>query len=490
MKYIFGFCLLGLILASGVTYKLMPDIQNKVPILYWVTDPNPARETQIKTFQSWLAKNGYPKCEIRVDAANLDQSKIIIQGVSGVAGDIIDHIGWATIDFYTSVGLLEDVTDDAQKLGFGLEKTYPALGSEITVQGRQYTFPCNVTADLLWINKATFEKYGQPIPPPRWTVEEFEKAGKAFVEKANAGKKRREVFFVNNIDMKSLLRSIGLDTFNETLTACVLDDPRYAKILELQYKWTYEDHLIPTGAERSSFDTQAGYGGQTFQMFNNGNYAMIVCGRYALIQFRKFGNMSLAVVEPPHLGYPIVEIHSRPSGVYAAGKNRNLAKYFLAYLASEDYNMNIVMDADALPPNPVFTKREEFLKPREYPNEWGCHEMLARAALDIAVANSRSPFILPIVCNGHIKFYYDQFINDRLTAEDAARLTMVRINDEIKLSLRENPKLQPLYNEGVAIQEKIEAYRREGKKVPSSWLFNPFYKRYYRDMGWVEEGSK
>jgi len=490
MKFFLGISLLCLVLASVITYKLMPEAKSKLPILYWVTDPNPARELQIDIFHKWLEKNGYPRFELRVDAANCDASKIVVQGVSGVAGDIIDYGGGNQIDFYTSVGLLEDVTDDAKKLGFGLEKTYPTIGDDITVQGRQYVFPCNVSANLLWINKATFEKYGQPIPPSRWTVEDFEKAGKAFVEKANEGRKQREVFFVNSINNENLLHSLGLDYFNETLTACVLDDRRYVKTLKLQYKWMYEDHLIPTGAEQSSFDTQSGYGGPIFQMFNNGNYAMIGSGRYALIQFRKFGNMNLAVTEPPHLGYPVAGIMARSSGVYAAGKNRKLAKYFLAYLASEDYNMNIVMDADSLPPNPVFTKREEFLKPKKYPNEWGCHEMFVRAALDIAVASSRSPFVLPTVCMRHIRFYEDQFINDRVTADDTARLVTIRVNEEIERSLLENPGLQPLYKEQVEIQKKIEIYRRAGKKVPSSWLSNPFHKKYYRDMGWIEEGSE
>lgn len=490
MKYLFGICFLCLVLASIITYRLMPESQSKVPILYWVTDPNPARVLQIATFKSWLEKNGYPQCDVRVDAANTDTSKKVVQGVSGVAGDIID-LGGDRIDFFTSVGLLEDVTDSAKKMGFSLDKTYPAIGDEITVQGRQFAFPCNVGGSALyWVNKATFEKYGQPIPPPRWTVAEFEKAGRAFVEKANDGKKRREVFFIDTFSSEILIRSAGLDFFNETLTDCILDDPRYVDVLKLMYKWTYEDHLVPTGIERSSFDTQSGYGGQAFQLFNNGNYGMVLSGRHALIQFRKFGKMSLSVTEHPYLKYPVASIRTRAAGVYAAGKNRELAKCFLAYLASEDYNMNIINDADGLPPNPEFTKREEFLRPRDHPNEWGCHEAFHRAAMDIAVASSRSPFVLPTVFFRHIWFYEDQFWNSRVTAEESARLTTARVNEEIERSLRENPKLQPLYNQRVQIQKKIEEYRREGKKVPASWLFNPFYRKYYRDMGWVEKDSK
>jgi ABC-type glycerol-3-phosphate transport system substrate-binding protein len=489
MKYILGICFLVLVLASVITYKLMPEAQNKVPIIYWVTDQNPARELQVDIFHKWLKKHGYPQCELRVDAANTDVAKIVIQSVSGVAGDLIDQGGYQ-IDYYTSIGLLKDVTDSAKKMGFDPGKTYPAVRNEITEDGRQFTFPCNVGSVLYFINKATFEKYGQPIPPPRWTVEEFEKAGKAFVEKANEGKERREVFFASGVDDVTMCRSAGMDTYNETQTACVLDDMRYVKVLKLIYKWTYEDHILPSTAEAAAFNTVAGYGGATFQLFNNGNYGMVGNGRHALIQFRKFGSLSLAATEPPHMGYPVTLIGIRSCGIYTASKNAELAKYFMAFLASEDYNMNIVRDADALPPRPEFLKREEYLRPKDYPNEWGCHEMFARAALEISVTANSSPFVLYSLATRHMRFYRDQFMNNRLTAEETAHQMMVRINEEMARSLRENPKLQSLYNGRMEIQKKIEARRSEGKKIPASWLFNAFHQKYYRDMGWVEEEPK
>jgi len=99
---------------------------------------------------------------------------------------------------------------------------------------------------------------------------------------------------------------------------------------------------------------------------------MFRCGRYGLIQLREFSlerrkdnrpALQLAVSEPPHGGFPNTSTGTRAAAVYKGGKHRDLAKYFLAYLASEDYNMNIVRDADALPPNPAVTKSEAYLRP-------------------------------------------------------------------------------------------------------------------------------
>jgi len=363
MKYFFVVCLGVLIAASVFTHSISPETQSEIPVLYWVTDPNPARVLQVSTFQEWLRQNGYPEFEVRVDTANADASKMLIQGVSGVGSDIIGHCGGQRMRYFRKVGLLTDVTTWAKELNFGPEYTFPAMKPELTVDGRQYAFPCNVYAHMLWVNEGTFAQYGVPLPPKRWTFEEFEQHGKQFVEAANKGKTRRTIFFVNGPHSRIWRRSMGLDVYNETMTRCILDDPRNVELLKRIHRWTYEDRIVPSAADREAFATESGYGGSSFQLFNSGNYAMVWCGRYALIQFREFGGLDLAVSEPPHGGFPVTSTGTRAAAIYVGGKHRDLAKYFLSYLASEAYNMNIVRDADALPPNPKYTKTEAYRRP-------------------------------------------------------------------------------------------------------------------------------
>ena len=344
--------------------SMLPDRRSEVPVIYWVSDPNPARVQQIDGFHRWLAKDASrPACELRLDSANYDKSKKIIQAVSGVAGDIMDLYGGRSIMFFQTMGVLRDLTEDAVRMGFDVGKTYDAIGSEITVDGRQYAFPCNVSSLLYWINKSTFERYGCSIPQMRMTLQQFEAMGKEFVDAANPAGLPRTVFLCDRIDNEVLMRSLGLSTFNETQTRCTLDDERYVRTLELLHKWTFEDHLMPTPAERSSFSAESGYGGLTLQLFNSGNYAMVYMGRYALIQLREFEGLDLAICMPPHGGYPNVNTSTRAAAVYANSPNPECALHFMQYLASEDYNMQIVRDADALPPNPVYTEREAFLRP-------------------------------------------------------------------------------------------------------------------------------
>jgi multiple sugar transport system substrate-binding protein len=503
------------------TRVTLPGARSDVPVIYWVTDPNPAREEQINKFHNWLVKNGHtkpgdpssPVCELRLDTANQDVAKKIIQGVSGVGGDIMDlWSGSGDMVYFADIGILHDVTDEAKEYGFDPSHTYASIGPEITTPGadgklHQYMFPCNVAVHEYWVNKATFKALGLEPPPNRWTFDEFERRGIEFVQRANRGEQVRDTFFADSVETQTMHRSLGLSRFNETLTRCTLDDPRYVRALKLKQKWTYEDHIIPTPADIASFSTEAGYAGSTPQLFNSGNYAMFWMGRYALIQLREFGQLELDAVEPPHGGFPVTSTGSRAAAIYAGSPNIDMALLFLSFLASEDYNMHVVLDADALPPNPVYTETEAFLRPPDYPNEWGCHEKFANAVKTIAIGTVLCPFASPRTVIRIVGDTEDKFMSGLVSAEGAAEETTRRVNAEIDRQLKEDPKLRPRYEKALARQEELdkmlapwheiarmEQYgrpvpddlRARAVKIPEAMIDNVFYRRYYRHLGWLE----
>jgi len=491
LKYIFIAIFCALILASIGTSVFNKKAASGKRVFYWVTDNNPARALQISTFQSWMKSKGYPDCELKLDTANRDVSKQIIQSVSGVGGDVMDcWSGGGDVMYFAEMGIMEDVTEDAKRLGYDPSKTYAALEDDLKVNGRQYIFPCNVNASLYFVNKEVFKRFGLEPPPMRWSMEEFEKRGKEFVAAANKGLDRREYFMAAWIDTVATMRSFGNDIFNETLTASKMTgegNDGLLKTLKLTKKWTDVDHILPTAAEVASFATASGYGGATFQLFFKGNFAMVSTGRYALIQFRQFGKMDLDAVEYPNAGYPNTIIATRAALVYKGSKNKDLAKYFQAYLASKDYNMNIVEDADALPPNPEFTKSEEYLHPKDYPNEWTVHKKFAQDAMDISIVLTKSPFVANNqVYGSYMNECTQGVMSDVRSAEDAVKLFETRINEEIARTIQEKERLRPEYEKQCELQKKIDEYRKAGKKVPKEWISNPFYKKYYKDMGWLE----
>lgn len=501
MKYVFAICFVVLVAAGGAITLTEPDLSSDVPVLYWVTDSNPARIWQVEEFHEWLKERGHvtadgkPTMELRLDTASRDGSKQLIQSVAGVAGDIMD----CDIREMHSLGVLADVTERAERLGFGTDKTYPALDPVLRLDGRQYGFPCNVAIISMWSNPATFLELGLEPPGREWTIDEFEALGREFVKRANPPGQRQTVFFCNSVTswqgtrmLITMHRSLGLSMFNETMTAATTDDPRYAWVLAKVRQWTYEDNLMPTAAEESSFASEAGYGGAELPLFVEGRYGLILAGRWGVIRLRDY-------VDPPEVRlsyFPTVDggwandvIASRAAAIYAGSDYPELAALFLAFLASEQYNSLIVLDGDALPPNPAFADTPEFNRPADHPNEWDIHAPTFRTAMHRSVALSESPFI----ASGTTRRLAGQALERVMaspmmaTPEQAATSLQRQINEEIRVTIRESEPLRRRFEELVRIQERIDAYRAEGKAVPLVWITNPFHRRYYVEMGWAEE---
>lgn len=502
MKYLFLAFAILLVVASAVTALMMPEQQSGRPIIYWVTDPNPARIEQIHLFEQWMVRNGHTDAqgrsavELRLDTANNDPSKKIIQSVSGVAGDVMDLYSGGEIRYFQSMGVLLDLTEDAHQFGFDPSQTYPAVDHEITVEGRQYSFPCNVSTHAYWVNNEVFRQAGMEPPAWEWSLDDFERIGKELVAKANVGRPRREVFLTSQIEYLTVLRSMGLDRFNETMTRCALDDPRYVELLQRIHRWTFVDHILPQSEDLEAMASQqAGYGGNAFQLFNRGNLAMLYSGRYALIQFRAFNDarrrrgeapLDMSVVECPNGGFPNTSIAARSAAIYRGSPHQEYAKLFLAFLAGEEYNMQIVDDADSLPPGPRFARTEAFARPPKYPEEQGLHEPWAKLAETIAIPASYSPFVLDRVATRIQLDLIGAFMAGRGTAQEAAQRTVRDIQEEIELRLAENPALRELYEQRLADQKRIDELRARGETVPIELIANPFHRRYYVQKGWAK----
>ncbi len=510
MKKLFGVILFLLVMASILTYRTLPGVSGDHPVLYWVTDPNPARVEQIRTFATWLRTThpDAPHIEISVDAANSRPEKVLVQGVSGVLGDLIDHTGGPNLRFRKSVGLLDDITDAALARGFDVSQTFPAIASELQApvkvvdedgrtryEMRQYAFPCNVTAAMLWVNQEAFERIDLDLPTRRWTIDEFERIGREFVVRSNPPGQIQRYFFIAGIDPIALARTAGGSIFNETETAPRVNSPVVAEAMHLRHKWTFEHpRLIPTASERNSFSASSGYGGAGLALFAEGNYALLTGGRYLLIQFRKISEervaaggrpMAFAVSEFPHHEMPLAAVSTRATAVYAGGRQKDLALYFMEFLASEAYNMNIVMDADALPPNPKYLELEAFKRPRDYPEEWGNHEAFSEAIQTIGVANESSPFVVDDVVSRLMSRANEYHINNLKTAEQALAELEHELRAEIQRSLAEDADLREFYDQRLVVQARIDALREAGETVPLSWISNPFLRKWYQHNGWA-----
>ncbi|MFZ9682769.1 MAG: ABC transporter substrate-binding protein [Cephaloticoccus sp.] len=491
MKRIFliVFALLGG--ASALLYWTAPDRHPEVPVLYWITQNDETKRETIRLFKEWRKERGLPPVDLRIDNANQDPTKKLAHGLAGVGADIFDIYKFET-ELFASSGMLLDITEPAKARGFSPEATYPALRNDLVVNGRQYGFPRNAGAEVTWFNREAFARYGIPEPNERWTWDEFEQIGTAFVNAANPPGTRERSYFIQSISPDLFRRGLGLSIFNETMTASILDDPRNAEVMRRIYRWFVELRLVPTRAETLTLTAASEMAGSgVFYLFHQGRFATLNIPRYAFIRLRPLGKMSVKVVEPPHSGFPNMEFSTGFIAVYAGTKYPEEAMSFQEFLTSAPFNELVISEGDSLPPVPKFLHSEKFLHPVGREDEWHLEEFFSRAAPSIGISLSRSPFILSgsiyRLVTGIESAVVDGVLAGQITPEEAGRIEQDRINDEIARNVAKDASLRALYERLSAVQKKIDARKAEGRPIPAAWITNPFHLAYYRAQGLLEE---
>lgn len=491
MKKLFLIVFLTLGTASALLKWTEPDRGSSVPVLYWITQDDSTKRETIKRFDQWLRDNDLPLCEVRIDNVNQDATKKLAQGLAGVGADLMD-IYSTQLEQFANSGMLLDVTEPAKRLGYSPSATYPALRSDLIIGGRQYGFPRNTGGAMIWINRETFAAHDIEEPDFLWNWDEFERIGKEFVDSANPPGVRQRSYFVQVVPVLLLRRGLGLSVFNETMTRCTLDDPRNAEVMRRFKRWTNDLHLVPTLAEKTAMTADSSRASDgDFYLFSKGRFATLYLPRWALIRLRPLGKMDLRVVMPPTSGFMNMEFSCGIIAGYTGTKYPEHVERFQQFLTSERFNMLVVTSGDSLPPVPKYAQTEEFLLPKEHPEEAGLGEVFAQAAPTYGIPVCRSPFVPSDVISrastGIDTSVSDAVVAGRVDPADAGRIVAERVEQEIALNIEHNPELRSEYERLLKVQAKIDALRAEGKKVPADWITNPFLLAYYRDKGWLEE---
>ena len=416
--------------ASLVAYEWQPKAEDdgKVP-LAWVTDPNPQRTPQIDAFN-----NMFPECKLRLDASNTGMTKILVQSTVGIGPDIIDVYGLEQMHTYVAAGILMDVTEIAKEQGFDPSVTYPAATGTFTVEGRQYGFPCNVDAPVIFYNKELFDRDGVRYPEGHWTWKECVEVAKRLTHQRKDGR-GYESFGLTRVEWKELLLQFGGRIFSPDYTRCTLDSEEAVRAMQLYHDLHFEWHVAPTPSDKLAMTGEGGWGAGDIRWFGNGRLAMIRIGRWGLIQFRKYGNLKLGVCHVPHVEgrRPVVFCRSRSAAVNAKGPNRLHAAKFLKFLASKEYCDLINVGADALPPNKAYGAVEHMRNPRHPEDDAYNHYFIE--VLQYGHPLEISPFVSPYVVNRIAQREVDRILaRDKKPREamlDAARKINAIIQDNV-----------------------------------------------------------
>ena len=491
MRRLFCILLILLVLASLATWCMRRETSER-PVIVWTAGLSQDRVEQVAAFHKWMRANGYvdEKGELlfTVKLETASNQSTLIQAVSGMAGDLIDHV---PVKRFAPMGVLEDITDFARENGLDPAHNYAAAGDLLMYDGKQYAYPCNLAVRGLLCNVDLFRKYGMEPPPEAWTPEEFEAYGLEFIRRANAGRARQEVFFAGAMPgiILPLARSMGGDLFNETLTAPALNTEPFEKALTLYQRWVTGLHLIPDAAEIASESTDASsVNSEATPQLVSGRYAMITTGRYVNMDLRRFksGPVTLSFSQFPEYGFRNLVLTSRNTAIYKGSKYKEYAKIFLLFLASREYNDLIIRDSDGLPPNPEWAvDNPEYHTPpgREY--EGNLHTNELKWAQTVALPESFSPYY-PLA-DDRIDYAYERVAGGLSTPAEALALANRSIAHSIRETVNGTASLRERYARDCELQKKIDECKDSGRKIPAEWIRNPFHLSYYRERGMLSE---
>lgn len=452
--------------------------------IYWATVMNPSYRGYADKYLAWRKAQGLPEEKIAIDVNSFGLQKTLVQGVSGVAADVIDT--HAEMPYYREVGLIENLDqwpDVAGPVRKNLE-SFPWVSNAFLGDGHLYCVPTRYHTQFLLLNLDTLKKWGIKAPPFVNSLDEFEKIAREFVEKANAGKTRRDAYFCANIPFNTLFHSSGISIFNETGTGMAKFDAARQALMDRYRRWMYDDHLIPTPAEMASFSVEYVGLGAAFSIFYKGQFAALFGGRYVAIFMRQLPKpAAMGGMLVPHGGYPVVDISYGGLTLYKGGHIKERALGFMKWCTSLDFAKAAVASSDALPPFPQVFDDPELLRPSKWTNEWDFHRRFVEVIRSNHVC---SPDETPYLIGSQMNVWNKGLEAWTIRAIDAATAwsnAEAFVAKDISVNLNRRPEWRAKYAKALETQKKIDAIKEAGGKIPLQWVENPYLRQYYKDKG-------
>ncbi|MCG3148610.1 MAG: hypothetical protein PCFJNLEI_02055 [Verrucomicrobiae bacterium] len=351
--------------------KPAPPQDGKTPLV-WVSDNNPERQRQITTFNQL-----HPDLRLNLDPNNTGLQKVIVQSSSGVGPDLCDSYSAGQLQTLVDTGIAWDITEPAAAQGFAMaDKVWPGAAAEISYNGRQYSYPCNVNVDILIYNKNIFDRFGVPYPRADMTWDEFVTVAKQVTRLEQGG--RDAVYGVTGLSWLHFFAAERGEFFSPDGTRLLMQGTPLRAAFQRHHDLLHVHRVSPTSLDITTMSGQGGWGAGNINLFADGRFAMVTIGKWVLIRLRGAhadqlkrlarweANPARNPAERPvvlRLGSvplpclpgrsPSYLVGSRSAVVNARSTRRTDAVQFLKYLSGPEYSRLINEGVDALPGNPA-----------------------------------------------------------------------------------------------------------------------------------------
>jgi multiple sugar transport system substrate-binding protein len=447
MKYVLLCVFLFLIGMSAVAWEMIPppDPLGKKTIV-WCSDDNPRRKEQIELFNQL-----HPDYKLQLDSNNVGLDKVITQSLAGVGPDVFD--GYSNqMGLLSDAGILYDVTDQLKARGITLDQIWPLARPAISINGRIYGIPCNVSGDAIWFHKDIFDQEHIPYPPATgWKWDDFVQTAIKLTKRGPNGHVDR--FGVMGITYQDIVLSNGGRMFTPDGRKCVCDSPQCIDALQKWADLQLKYNVSPTADQESSMSSQGGWSSGTINLFEDKRAAMAAGGRWWLCTMRdakgpdgKFP-FNLGVMEKPITKYRRFTGGARVAYVNALSKNRDRAVEFLAYLCSNDYSDRLNEQADAMPAMIKASDRPAYDYDPNNGHDCG-NSPVWKSLVQHAFSGELSPYITPTEFSTILDKQTGQIRDGSKTPAAALHEAARRVNETIAVNVSRDPQLKAMYNNG------------------------------------------
>ncbi|MFO1448173.1 MAG: extracellular solute-binding protein [Opitutaceae bacterium] len=445
--------------------------------LLWASSANPYRAAQVVHFNEL-----HPRLLLRQDSSNNRFEKNIVQLSSGVGPDLYDAISGTSLQAYVETGVALDITPVAAENGLAAgADTWSAVVNEITLNGRQYGYPANVSAQICLFNKNLFDRYSVPYPPQHPTWDEFFTLFQRFQSPPPGGGPRIDAFSAMDYSGRApsvIVWKLGFQSrrgefFSPDGTQLTIDTEDLRIAFELHRDALFRYRVHPPAAAMGAMTGAGAWGGGAIAQFAEGRFAALVTGKFALASLREFVShqkkqqdrwqadpvrqRTEAKPEVLRLGaFLLPRFPDRRPGVVATAQtvvinptspHREEAMIFLRFLATDTY-ARMVMPY-GLPGNP---RRVTYDFPVTHP-ELAEHEVTrcVVAALDYGYQLRKSPFLLDVDIDRALEHQIARLeSNPDTDIRNLLAETQRELEAMLQANLRRDSRLAALYRERIA----------------------------------------
>jgi len=284
---------------------------------------------------------------------------------AGTPPDLM-YMGYPEMVRYASEGTLLPLDDHmAKDPEISPDLFFPSLIKAFTYEGKLYGIPKDWNTQVLYYNKALFDKAGVAYPDENWTWDDVTSAAvKMTADTTNDGV-TDQWGFVTDVGMNRVGAWIyGNDgsILSADKTKCTLTDPASAGALKFLTGLMFEHKVAPSKAVLGELSAK--------ELFSSGKGAMYVCGGWRVLGFRDIKDFEWDIApipKSPTSGKRGTVVDTVSWSVAKDTKYADAAWELVKFFTGEAGQVRMAKGGTATPSMIKYARSKDFLDPTQPP---------------------------------------------------------------------------------------------------------------------------